>query len=94
MPKLITSPKQNDDLTIGFDRERSRRQQKLTKNKNLKVKFYVRIMLKDLFWFAGQQEKATYRLGYKFKITRKKECSVLNKTNAINNAKIKLNCIE
>ena len=46
-------------------------------------------MLKDVLGFAKHQGKATYGLGYKLKLTRNRDSSVLNKTNAINNAKIK-----
>ena len=35
MYKLITSSRAKDDLSIGFDRVRNRRQRELTKNKNI-----------------------------------------------------------
>ena len=57
--KIITSAKDTNDLSIGFDRDRGRRQRKLTNNKNLKGKHHVRIMLKHKFGFAEHQEKAT-----------------------------------
>ena len=40
------------------------------------------------------QEKATYGLGYKLTITRNNDNAVLNKNNAVTNAKIKINAIE
>ena len=43
---------------------------------------------------AEYQEKATYGLGYKLTMTRKSDNAVLNKGNAINNGKIKINAIE
>ena len=46
-------------------------------------------MLEDVFGFAKHQGKATYGLGYKLKLTRNRDSSVLKKTNAINNVKIK-----
>ena len=69
--KLITSSKGSDDLSMGFDRSSSRRREEITTNKNVKGKFHLRIMMKDVFGFAEGQEKATYGLGYK--LTDKKE---------------------
>ena len=94
MYKLLTSSKGSDDLSICFDRDRNRRQRELTNNKSQKGKFHVRIYLKDVFGFAEYQEKATYGLGYKLTLTRNSDNAVLNKGNAINNAKIKIIAIE
>ena len=94
MYKLTTSAKDTNDLSIGFDRDRNRRQREFTNNKNIKGKYHVRIYLKDVFGFALWQEKATYGLGYKLTLTRNSDNAVLNKDNAINNAKIKINAIE
>ena len=63
MYKLITTPKGCDDSSIGFDRDRTRRRNELTNNRNVKRKYHVRIFLKDVFGFAEHQEKATYGLG-------------------------------
>ena len=41
MYKLITSARDTDDLSIGFDRYRGRRQRELTKNKLKKVNFIL-----------------------------------------------------
>ena len=92
--KLITSMKGSDDLSIGFDRDRNRRQRELTKIKTQKRKYHDRIYLKDVFGFAEYQEKGTYGLGYKLTLTRNSDNAVLNKANATNNAKIKINAIE
>ena len=94
MYKLLTSSKGSDDLSIGFDRDRTRRRNELTNNKNIKGKYHVRIYLKDVFGFAEYQEKATYGLGYKLTLTRNTDNAVLNKGNAINIGKIKINAIE
>ena len=94
MYELLTSSKGSDDLSICSDRDRNRRQRELTKNKSQKGKYHVRIYLKDVFGFAEYQEKATYGLGYKLTMTRNSDNAVLNKGNAINNAKIKINAIE
>ena len=94
MYKLLTSSRESDDLSIGFDRSRDRRKQELTNNKNIKGKYHIRIYLKDIFGFAEHQEKATYGLGYKLTLTRDSDSAVLNKTNATAVGKIKINSIE
>ena len=57
MYKLITSRKGSDDLSIGFDRDRGRRQREMTIHKSQKGTYLVRIYLKDVFGFAGYHEK-------------------------------------
>ena len=52
MYKLITSAKDFKDLSIGFDRDRRRRPDELTRNKNIKAKYHLRTMLEDVFGFA------------------------------------------
>ena len=94
MYKLLSSSKGSDDLSIGFDRDHGRRQRALTNNKTQKGKFHVRIYLKDVFGFAEYQEKGTYGLGYKLTLTRNFDTAVLNKANAINLGKIKINALE
>ena len=94
MYKLLTSSKGSDDLSIGFDRDRNRRQRELTNNKTQKGKHHIRIYLKDIFGFAEHQDKGTYGLGYKLTLTRKSDNAVLNKDNAINLGRIKINGIE
>ena len=51
MYKLLTTAKGCDDLSIGFDRDRTRRRNKLTNNKNVKAQYHVRIYLKGVFGF-------------------------------------------
>ena len=95
MYKLITTAKGCDDLSIGFDRDRTRRRNELTNNKNVKGKYHVRIYLKDVFGFAEHQEKATYGLGYKLTLTRNNDNAVLNKNdNTVALGKLKINAIE
>ena len=94
MYKLITSSKGSEDLSIGFDCDRGRRQRELTTHKSQKGEYYVRIYLKDAFGFAEYQEKGTYGLGYKLSLTRNTDNAVLNKANAINIGKRKINAIE
>ena len=94
MYKLLSSSKGSDDLSIGFDRDRGRRQRELTNNKTQKGKYHDRIYLKDVLGFADYQEKGTYGLGYKLTLTRNTDNAVLNKANAINLGKIKINALE
>ena len=94
MYKLLTSSKGSDDLSIGFDRDRTRRRNELTNNKNIKGKYHVRIHLKDVFGFAEYQNKGTYGLRYKLTLTRNTNNAVLNKDNAINLGRIEINAIE
>ena len=94
MYKLLSSSKGSDDLSIGFDRDRGRRQRALYNNKTQKGKYHVRIYLKDVFGFAEYQEKGTYGLGYKLTLTRNSDNTVLNKANAMNNGRVKINAIE
>ena len=81
-------------MSIGFDRDRNRRKRELTNNKNIKGYFLLRIYLRDIFEFAEHQENGTYGLGYKLTLTRSTDNAVLNKDNAVNNAKIKTNALE
>ena len=94
MYELITTANGCDDLSIGFDRDRDRRRNELTNNKNIKGKYHVRSYLKDVFGFAEHQEKATYGLGYKLTLTRNSDNAVLNKANATPLGKVKINGIE
>ena len=94
MYELLTSATDTVDLSIGFDRDHGRRQQELTNNKNTKDKHHVRIKVKDVFGFSDCQEKATFGLGYKIKLTSSSDNSVLNKDKASNNGKSKVNSIE
>ena len=93
MYKLITSSKNSDDLSIGFDRSSARRRAEMTNNKTVKGKYHLRIMPKDVFGFAEHQEKATYGLGYKLTLTRKKDEAVIEKANGIADARIKIHHI-
>ena len=94
MYKLLTSSKDDDDLSIGFDRNRGRRKNELTKNKTIKGKYQIRIYLKDLFGFAEHQEKGTYGLGYKLTLTRNTDNAVLNKDNAVANGRVRINSLD
>ena len=94
MYKLLSPSKGSDDLSIGFDRDRTRRRNELTNNKNIKGKNLVRIYLKDIFGYAEYQQKATYGLGYKLTLTGNTDNVALNKGNVINIGKIKINAIE
>ena len=92
--KLLTSSRGSDDLSIGFDGDRGRRQRELTNNKNIKGRYHVRSYLKDVFGFAEQQEKKIFELCYKLTLTRNTDNSILNEGNTIDNAKIKIDSID
>ena len=93
MYKLITSSKDSNDLSIGFDQSRNRRRDELALNKNIKGKYHVKIMLKDVFGFAEHQEKATYGLGYKLTLIRNKDDAVIDKAGGIADARIRIDHI-
>ena len=94
MYKLKTSSSGSDDLSIGFDRSRDRRQRELTHNKIEEGNFHLRSFLNDTFAFAEHQKTGTFGLGYKLTLIKSTDNAVLNKDNAINNAKIKVNALE
>ena len=94
MYKLLTSSKDSDDLSIGFDRNRGRRKNELSNIKSFKGKYHIRIYLKDIFGFAEHQEKGTYGLGYNLTLTRNTDNAVLDETAATNNAKVKIKSLE
>ena len=93
MYKLITSSKDSNDLSIGFDNSRNRRRDELALNKNIKGKYHLKILLKDVFGFAEHQEKATYGLGYKLTLKRNKDEGVIDKAGGIAEARIKIDHI-
>ena len=94
MYKLLTSSKDSDDLSIGFDRNRGRRKNEISNNKSIKGKYHIRIYLKGIFGFSEHQEKGTYGLGYKVTLTRNTDNAVLNKAAATNIAKVKNNSLD
>ena len=91
---MITNARDSDDLSIGFDRGRKRRQLELINNEDMKGKTDVRIYLKDIFGSVEHQEKATSGIGNQLAITRKVGNAVRNKDNATIVGKIKIFSIE
>ena len=89
----ISSAKDSDDLSFGSDHRRNRGRDELTSNKNLKGKYQLRIMLKDVFGFAENQEKSTYGSGYKLPLTRNKDDAVIDEAARIADARIKIDHI-
>ena len=57
MYKLITSAKNTNDLSIGFDGDREKRQRELTDNKTQRGKYHIRVSLKDAFGLAEHKKK-------------------------------------
>ena len=92
MYKLNTSSKDSNDQCLGFGHSRNRRDE-LAANKGVKGKFYLKILLKDVFGFAECQEEATYGLGYKPTLTRNKDDAVIDKAGGIADSRIRINHI-
>ena len=92
--KIVTSSRDGDDLSFGFDRNRGRRKNELSNNKNIKGKYHTRIYLKDIFGYAEHQEKTTYGLGYRLILTRNTDNAVLNKGNTVTNGRVKINSLD
>ena len=93
MYKLITSSKDSNDLSIGFDDIHNRRRDELAPNKHMKSKYHLKYMLKDIFGFVEHQDKATYGLGYKLTLTRNKDDGVIDKAGGIAEARIRIDHI-
>ena len=93
MYKLITSSKDSNGLSIGFDQSRNRRRDELAANKSVKGKFHLKKLLKDVLGFAECQEKATYVLGYKLTLTRNKDDAVIDKAGVTADARIRIDHI-
>ena len=90
----MTSSKDSNDLSIGFDRDRGRRKRELTNNKSIKGKYHTKVYMKDVFGYAEHQEKATYGLGYRLILTRNSDNAVLNKDNTVVLGRVKINSID
>ena len=90
---IITRAKDSDDLSIGFDRDRASGRDELAQNKSTKCESHLRIVLKEVFGFAENQEKATYGLGYKLILTRNKDDAVIDKAAGFADARIKMDHI-
>ena len=93
MYKLVTSSKNSNDLSIGFDQSRNRRRDELAANKSVKGKFHLKILRKDVFGFAESQEEATYGLGYKLTLTRNKDDAVIDKAGGIADGRVRIDHI-
>ena len=70
MYKLLSSSRDSDELSIGFNRSNGVRKNELTNNKSTKGNYHVRIYLKDVFGFADYHDNCTYGLGYKLTLQR------------------------
>ena len=92
MYKLITSSKDSDDISIGFDRNRGRRQDELTETKNVKKSFILKLCSKTSLVLQNVK-KATYGLGYKLTLTRSKDEAFIDKAPGVADARIKIDPI-
>ena len=93
MFKLIASNRGSDILSFGFDRNRGRRKDELTNNRNMKGKYPFRIILKDVFGFAEHQEIATYYFGDKLTLTGNEDEAVIENVVVLADARIKIDHI-
>ena len=91
--KLITSNKDTDDSSIAFDRNRNRKREELASNKNIKGKYHLKFMLKDVFGFAECQKEAAYGLGYRLTLTRNKDEAVIDNVAGTADARNKIDHI-
>ena len=82
MYKLLSSSRDIDDLSIGFDRSRDRRKRELLNNETQKGKFHLRIYLKDVFGFAEYQETGTFGVSYRLTLTRNTDNAALSKNKS------------
>ena len=87
MYKLLTSSQQTSQLMYGFEESITIRRQELTNYKTEKGTFFVRIKLKDLFGFAGQ-EKTTYGLDYTLSLKRNSSNDVIINGAGVDAAKV------
>ena len=92
--KTLTSSKDSDDLSVGFHRDRGKRKNELSNNKNIKGKYHTRIYLRDVLGYAEHQKKATYGLGYRLKLTRNSDNAVFNKDNTVVLGRVKINSLD
>ena len=93
MYKLKSSAKDCDDLSTGFDRTPDKRRDELTNDRNITGNNHLTNMLKVLFGFAENQEKATYGFSSKLTLTRNKDEAVIDKAMGIADASFKLDHI-
>ena len=68
MYELLSSSKEYDVLSIGFDRSRDRRKRELTNNKNIKGKYHLRIFLRDIFGFNQKPRNSNLWIGLRINI--------------------------
>ena len=88
MHKLISSIRDSEELSIGFQKNIEARERELTNNKTTKGKYYVRIYLKDVFGFAEHQDNCTYGLGQNLTLQRNSENHLLGHRPVVDNAAI------
>ena len=88
MYKEVTSISVGDDLYIGFDCDRRRRQRKLPNKKVIMGKYHNKMMLRGFFGLAEHQQEATRGLRYKLTITGYGNKGALKRATTTTNGKI------
>ena len=76
MYKLITSPRNYKDLSVGFAREtESDEEERASDIKRFFGEFHLRILFKDVFCFAEYHEKSIF--GFVFEVTMIKNKTIV-----------------
>ena len=84
--KLLSSSRDNDDLSFGLHRSNAVRDEDLTDNKTTKGNYHVRIYLNYISGFAEHHNKCSYGLCYKLTLQRKNDIHVLSHPAQANDA--------
>ena len=71
MYKLLPSSRSGDDLSMGFDRDRNRRQRETTNNISQKRRYHVKVLLRDIFGFIEHQERGKFWFRIQTNINKK-----------------------
>ena len=69
--KLLSSSKESDDLSYGFDRSRDRKKRELTNNNNIKDKYHLRNCLRDFFWICRAPRNSNLWFGIQINVNTK-----------------------
>ena len=94
MYEILTSTRDADDLSIGLDRDRNKKQRELANNKNIKRKCSLGTSLKVIFGFADYQEKLLSDSVTNYHLQKNTDNGILKKDNAANIGIFKTKALE
>ena len=86
MYNFLSSSRDSDGLSKGFDRSFEAGEAELTNDKTNKGYYHGRNFLKDVFGLAEYRDNCTFVFGYKLKIQRNSDNHVLSHPAAANDA--------